>query len=144
MKILTLRQPFASAVLWSVGEKDIENRPMKTNIRGRIGIHAGKQWHVRALELDKKLPRGAVLGTVQIVGCHAAGAGCTAAGCYDNPWADTLTDGCGIAQREPPIWHWELDSPRRFVTPIRASGALGFWTPGPSVEHLMEIAEVEA
>ena len=144
MKIFTIRQPFASAMLVSVGAKDIENRRQKTNLRGRVGVHAGKQWHERAVEADKRLPRVAVLGTVQIVGCHAAGAGCNAAGCYDNPWADTLTDGCGIAQNEPPIFHWELDSPRRFVTPIRATGMLGFWTPGPSVEYLMSIAEVEA
>lgn len=138
MKILTIRQPFASAVLATVGAKDIENRPIKTNLRGRIGIHAGKQWHDAAVESDKKLSRGVVLGTVQLVGCHLEGAGCAAAGCYDNHWANFSRDP------EHPMFHWELDQPRRFVTPIKTNGALGFWTPGPSIEYLIDIAEVAA
>ena len=138
MKILTIRQPFASAVLAAVGAKDIENRPMKTNLRGRIGIHAGKQWHDAAVESDKKLFRGVVLGTVQLVGCHPAGVGCVAAGCHDNHWANFPTTG------QPSVFHWELENPRRFVTPIKTNGALGFWTPGPSVDYLIEIAEVAA
>ena len=138
MKILTVRQPFASAILASVGAKDIENRFTPIRLRGRIGIHAGKQWHEAAVDFDKQLPRGAVLGTIQLVGCHPAGAGCAAANCHENHWANFATEN------QRPIFHWELDHPRRFVTPIKCLGALGFWTPGPSIEHLIEIAEVEA
>jgi hypothetical protein len=144
MKLLTVRQPFASLIVASVGAKDIENRPVQTRLRGRIGIHSGRALHglaseqVRADAEAGRLPLGAVIGTVQLVGCHLAGSpGCTPLECHQSVWAQFSRDG------QKPIWHWELEGPRRFVTPIPARGQLGFWAPGPSLEHLMEIAEVE-
>lgn len=41
MKIITLIQPWATLIV--LGEKQIETRSWPTNIRGTIGIHAGKK-----------------------------------------------------------------------------------------------------
>ena len=38
MKAITIKQPFASLIV--EGIKDIENRTWKTNLRGRVLIHA--------------------------------------------------------------------------------------------------------
>lgn len=140
MKVLTVRQPWADRFFLPTAAKDIENRPMRTRVKGRIGIHAGKLWHDSATDQDRQNPhilRGVVLGTVQLVGSHQEGsAECRLLGCHENPWAMFALPGC------PPIWHWEVEHPREFITPIKATGALGFWTPGPSLEHLMSIAEL--
>lgn len=49
MKALTVRQPWASLIVY--GPKWIETRTRSTNIRGRIGIVAGKYWRPRDLPL---------------------------------------------------------------------------------------------
>jgi hypothetical protein len=38
MKVLTIRQPWASLIVWNL--KDVENRNWKTNYRGPLIIHA--------------------------------------------------------------------------------------------------------
>ena len=74
MRAFTVYQPYAYAIV--AGLKGYETRPRRTNIRGRVAVHAGKQ----KITLDsmrvvvvpgegKKLHYGAVLGTVEIVDC---------------------------------------------------------------------------
>lgn len=141
MKILTVRQPFAQHIV--TGAKTIENRTQRTLLRGRIGIHAGKAPHALALPSARiairegRLPVSAVVGTVQLVGCHEAEPGCC-----------TLEQGgiqpgeLGYA-RDATVWHWELDGARQFASPIlRVQGALSFWEPDDRTAHLMSIAEV--
>ena len=80
MRALSVRQPWATAIL--VGGKDIENRSWPTRYRGRIAIHAGQQLDVAALPVVaarlgvteaalRQAPRGALLGTVEVVDCVA-------------------------------------------------------------------------
>jgi ASCH domain len=83
---LSVRQPWAYAILH--GGKNIENRTWPTQLRGTIAIHAGRTMEPNDIDeffrfLDERrlsgtwltraavesLPRGAVVGTVDIVGC---------------------------------------------------------------------------
>lgn len=81
MKCLSIHQPWATAIL-QLG-KDIENRSWPTNYRGPLLIHASKsdasykrqdddewmeQYSVRLPKWDE-LPKGAVIGIVDLCGC---------------------------------------------------------------------------
>lgn len=142
MIALTIRQPFAELVVQ--GWKTIENRSARTGLRGRILIHAGKQPHALATPTtiadmkSGRLASMAVIGFVQLVGCHEArGCGCSAA--EGAAWAG---DAYGM---EGDVWHWEFADAHEFTTPIPAKGQLGFWSvASPSVAHLSELAIAEA
>lgn len=83
MKALSIRQPWAWLIL-NAG-KDIENRDWPTAIRGRILIHASKGMTkdeyrngqdtlaevepLRLLPPFDALPRGGIVGTVELVDC---------------------------------------------------------------------------
>ena len=82
MKAYTVYQPYAYATV--AGLKHYETRPRRTNIRGRVAVHAGRLDEVHATKsLSNRdfwavmeaiggktdLPRGAVIGTVEIVDC---------------------------------------------------------------------------
>lgn len=75
MKALSVRQPWAWAIIYA--GKNIENRPRRTNFRGRIAVHASKTPHeVRRLPRGARKPPpeedwiyGAILGFVDIVDC---------------------------------------------------------------------------
>lgn len=85
MLTLSVRQPWPWLIL--NGGKDIENRDWPTRVRGRVLIHAAKgctvdewkdadQW-TRMLGLPGlpplvALPRGGVVGSVEIVNCVTA------------------------------------------------------------------------
>jgi hypothetical protein len=89
MKALSIRQPWASLIV-SYG-KDIENRNWRTNIRGKILIHASKrrdpQTEMAAIAAAKRIlgfspifgdaPMGGIIGTVDIVDCVSDS---------DSPW----------------------------------------------------------
>ena len=77
MKAISIRQPWAWLILHA--GKDIENREWQTNVRGRILIHASKGmtrkeyesapiWIVDLPDFDA-LPRGGIVGSVEIVDC---------------------------------------------------------------------------
>ena len=82
MKALSTLQPWA----WLIvnGHKDIENRTWRTDVRGRILVHAGKTYSRRSWEEDAeyfyeaeniiipaydRLARGCIVGEVEIVDC---------------------------------------------------------------------------
>lgn len=82
MKAFTVYQPYAHAIV--AGVKHYETRPRRTHIRGRVAVHAGRLDEVQATKhltngefwavLEAaggggNLPRGAVIGTVEIVDC---------------------------------------------------------------------------
>ena len=130
MKAITVKQPWASAIIW--GGKDVENRTWSTKYRGPLAIHAGSgsftdfdpyKW-IRLTVGPSVLGeirqyhrvRGSVLGVVDLIGCVRE---------YDSPWA---MPGC---------WHWVLAYPRAFVSPLPMRGKLGLWTI-PMVAHQIE------
>ena len=84
---LSIRQPWASLIL--LAGKDIENRTWHTNVRGQILIHAStgmtRREYINAMEFAKNraearlisgdlftfenLPRGGIIGSVNLVDC---------------------------------------------------------------------------
>jgi hypothetical protein len=94
MKTISVRQPYAEAII--SGAKVHEYRSRKTNIRGRVAIHASL--HDNGEHPD--LPRGVVIGTVEIVDCMPDGHG-------------------GFA--------WVLRNPRRLATPFPWRGSAGWF-----------------
>ncbi len=80
---LSIRQPWAWLILH--GGKDIENRNWESDFRGRVFIHASKgmtrEEYAEGVEFARrvdrklivppfeKLPRGGIVGEVEITGC---------------------------------------------------------------------------
>jgi hypothetical protein len=86
MKVLSIRQPWAWLIIH--GAKDIENRSWRTNVRGRVLVHAAKgmtvsEWNeayrfvadrfgvnpARRIPLPIDMQRGGLVGSVEIIGC---------------------------------------------------------------------------
>jgi hypothetical protein len=112
MKVLSVRQPYAWAIL-SAG-KLTENRSWRTTYRGPLAIHAslrpdpeGRAF-MAALGIDvpEDLPRGVILGSVVLVDVVDDS---------DSPWA------------EPGQRHWLLEDPQPWPEPVPAKGDLGLW-----------------
>jgi len=126
MMALSIRQPWASLILKA--GKDIENRCWSTKVRGRILVHAAKvmtrdehsdaiDFAINAIRNDKKnanvpglislrelgfafedLPRGGVIGSVEIADCVRDSA---------SPW---FMGECGFVLRDPkplPFMPWK-------------------------------------
>ena len=134
MKALSLMQPWASALFVRRPDgkvlKSIETRSWKTNVTGRIAIHASKGFPPEAREfaaseyangrLPNRLPFGAIIGFVTIMGMR-------------------MTDD--IAHQIDPIeklygdyypgrWAWMLCDPEPIPNDkiITISGKLGLWS----------------
>ena len=108
MKALSIRQPWAELILR--GEKTVEARPMRTAKRGeRVFIYAGKnrietddEARIAAeygIDVDS-LPRGVLVGTVEIVGCEPLETRHSKAACFH------VTESTGG-------YAWLLSNPRR-------------------------------
>jgi ASCH domain len=117
---LTVRQPWAALIM--AGVKDVENRTKPTSFRGRLAIHAALRFAdpsaglvladvAAALGLCKgavpRLPRGVVLGTVELHDCRRDSG---------SRWAI------------PDQWHWLVRDPRPLPDPVPARGRLGLWS----------------
>lgn len=138
MKALSVRQPWAWAILHA--GKDIENRTWPTKYRGTIFLHTGLQWD-RGVGMDdildiaggapegvtiplgRDLPRGAIIGRVDIVDCVSAS---------DSPWF------CGP-------FGFVLKNPVAFPSLIPCPGKLGFFDPPEAAFHaaLFEPADAD-
>ena len=122
MRAFTVYQPYAYAIV--AGLKGYETRPRRTNIRGRVAVHAGKQKitldSMRAVVVPgegKKLHYGAVLGTVEIVDCVPV-----------EEVVDSLTPKEKVlGDYSPGRWAWVLKNPVMFDMPIYARGKQGWW-----------------
>jgi hypothetical protein len=138
VRALTVKQPWAWACFHG---KNVENRKTRTNHRGLLAIHAGLAWSSRggtdprvlkvhvpfqnplqtsqgridhAEHLGCCFAFGAVIGTVDVVGCHPAEPECC------SPWG------------EPGGYHWMLANPQELWTPVPCRGRLGvFDLPDP-------------
>lgn len=71
MKVITVKQPFASLI--AEGYKEYEFRTWKTNYRGEILIHAGKNVDKEAMKryeyLNLKYPTGCIIAKANITDC---------------------------------------------------------------------------
>lgn len=121
--------------------KNIENRTWKTNIRGRILIHAGSsvlnpdnlftdeqfdQIHGDLMyKMTKgKLPTSAIIGSVEIVDCVVNHPSIWAEKTMQYELEDELS---GNSMPGKTIYNWVLANPILFDTPIPAKGKLSFW-----------------
>lgn len=109
---LGVRQPWAELILRGV--KSIEVRVVPTNVRGRIYVYASrKAGEGQVVEraagehgLDvAALPRGVLVGTVELVDCRLCTAADAAASCVPT---DALHGRYG----------WQLARPRRLTAPL--------------------------
>lgn len=145
MKALTVREPWATAIL--DGRKRIENRtwtPSQLLVGERFAIHVGRTPDRTAIAYalagaPDDRDAGLVAGSVVLAGLHRAE--------IDSP--DALFGPCCSTPfafyPEPggrTLWHWELEEPRRFVTPFPAAGQLGLWEPDPSTAGRLLDAEI--
>jgi len=106
-KALTIKQPWASLIM--AGLKDVENRSKPTHFRGTIAVHAGQGVSAEGMaahgDLLGEYPAGAIIGTVDIIGC------------VQDSKSEWAMEG---------YYHWILANPRP-CAPVPASGALSFW-----------------
>ena len=122
MKALTVYQPYAYAIV--AGLKQYETRPQRTNIRGRVAVHAAKgKPRFVTLAVDMALPEtmklhfGAVIGAVEIVDCVPV-----------EEIIPTLTERERVlGDYSPGRFAWVLRNPIMFEKPIPARGKQGWW-----------------
>lgn len=128
MKVLTVRQPYASLIV--DGIKDVENRSRNTNFRGRVLIHASLKPDKVNFEIDGQVSSkeiqmsaalnhaeendlfGCIIGSVEIVGCLNLNRNGKES---KSEWAHSGK------------YHWILRNPIKFEHPVYVKGKLGFW-----------------
>lgn len=141
MKALTIKQPWATLI--ALGEKKYETRSWRTNYRGKLAIHAGKQIDMGAFREPriksilekhgitdpKQLPIGAVIAISELADCHQVIMD------FDT---HAETTGCFIDEYEYPLgcyeigrFAWELKNVQPLETPIGAKGQLSLWEWNP-------------
>lgn len=142
MRILTVRQPWAWAIIH--GGKDVENRVRNIagDYRGAIAIHAAKvddpeAWRRlvktnlaawgRAMESPRSLVGGAILGVVNLTAVHECRPSQTRSFsglpvCFDS---ETPIGEVCSTWAEVGTYHLELENPRPLSEPIPYKGALG-------------------
>lgn len=143
MRALTVRQPWAFAIVH--GGKDVENRTRNIagDYRGPVAIHAGKAEDFPATHPtgswtgqpeESWLARGAIIGVATLTDVHPP---------------DTRTDISHSVAGACSPWavdgqhHLVLANPRPLATPIPARGYLGLWYPSTGLADLIR-AQLEA
>lgn len=123
MKVLTIRQPWATLII--EGYKRFEFRSWKTKYRGEFLIHAGKTIDKEAKErlkkfLPEELPLGKILGKVSLVDCIK---------CDDNFKEKCLMENSEVYAKSTftEKYAFEINNIEKFEEPIEASGKLSFW-----------------
>lgn len=141
MKALTIQQPWATLI--ALGEKRFETRSRKTNIRGRIAIHAGKKIDKEACEREpikstlakhgytaNNLPTGAVVATAYLYDSYPITH-------VSHNAADSIdSEGTILEMFEENEFHfgwyeigrhaWDLRDAHE-IEPIQAKGQQGWW-----------------
>lgn len=141
MKAFTVYQPYAFAIV--AGLKRYETRPRRTNIRGRVAVHAGIRdlWKDGLLSMDdvRKLSKilseyncektggrlrvpphlefGVVCGTVEIADCFPV----------ESLMGNLTEQELALGDYSPGRFAWALRDPVMFDTPIVARGKQGWW-----------------
>lgn len=148
MRLLTVRQPWAWAIIH--GGKDVENRirNLAGDYRGPVAIHAGlatfedegqywevvravtseqngwrasdsEVWSADGLESDDpRFVYGAIIGVVDLTDAHLA------LGANAGQINTCAPYGLCSTWAEPDVWHLALSNPRPLTTPIPYKGSL--------------------
>ncbi len=124
MKVLTIKQPYASLI--AVGLKEYEFRTWKTKYRGEVLIHAGKSVDKKAMEKYKMYnldyPKGCIIAKATITDCIKIDEEARKifqdkkSIIYDNVTKDLSWQGYGF----------KLENVTK-VEPIYINGKLSFW-----------------
>ena len=130
MKALSIRPPFIWTILYA--GKDIENRTWGTRVVGTIALHASstvskhdyenlsaflEEHGLPVLPSQKELVKGAIVGVVDIVGCH------------------TPKDGAYPSKWYSGEYGFVLENPRPLHQPISIKGKLNLWTIPNEIEE---------
>lgn len=124
MKVLTIKQPFATLI--AEGIKEYEFRTWNTKLRGEILIHAGKGIDKIAMEKYKHLNLDYPLG------CIIAKANLTDSVYIDSNAREMLKEKNNIVYSKiinDTTWEgygFKLESVKK-IKPITINGQLGFW-----------------
>lgn len=123
MKVLTIKQPWASLIIQ--GYKRFEFRSWQTKYRGELLIHAGKgidKEAVKRLEkyIPEDMPLGKIIGKVKLVDCIKMSPEFKEILLKENK--DIYTES---SFREN--YGWQLENVEVFDDPIEAKGKLSLW-----------------
>ena len=123
MKVLTIRQPWATLIMQK--DKRFEFRSWPTKYRGELLIHAGKCVDKEAAErlkkyLPKELTLGKILGKVNMVDCIK---------CSQEFKSKCLTENPDVYAKSAfeEKYAWQLTDVQVFEEPIEVTGKLGLW-----------------
>lgn len=163
MRAITVRQPWAWAIIYA--GKDVENRTRNIagGYRGLLAIHAGlrdddagwasidpDRYPIDPLKAVRSLlrfggVRGAIIGVVDLVDMHHCKASQTAdfAGqpvCFDDhtPIGQTCSPWAQGPDDCPGLYHLVLANPRP-IEPIPATGHLGLWAVPDETADLIDL-----
>lgn len=145
MRILTVRQPWAWAIIH--GGKTVENRSRNIagSYRGPVAIHAGvagasfDAMHPDLWPFDWRHTFGAIIGVADLVGVHR---GTVTTGPHSMRVASCFRAGKPFGLCSPwaehDAWHLELANARSLPVPIRFKGALGLRELDPKLSARIE------
>lgn len=126
MKVLTIKQPFASLI--AEGYKKYEFRTWKTKYRGEFLIHAGKGIDKEAMKrfeyLNLEYPQGKIIAKATLTDCVF----------IDDKMKEKLKKSDPIVYKgaiykskdSKPDYGFKLENIEK-INPIEANGALSFW-----------------
>lgn len=121
MKVLTLKQPWASLI--AHGYKIYEFRTWKTNYRGEFLIHAGKGVDKEAMERVKEynldFPKGKIIAKVTLKDCIELNDELNEKLCSENRKVYGYNKHDGYV--------WLIDKPELLDIEEELNGKLGFW-----------------
>ena len=126
MKVITLKQPFATLI--AEGYKEYEFRKWKTSYRGEIYIHAGLGVDKEAMErfkyLNLEYPKGQIIAKCIMTDCILV----------DEKMKEILKEKDPIVYKgainsNKQEYAFKLDNIEK-IKPIPAKGKLSFWTWG--------------
>lgn len=124
MKVLTIKQPFATLI--AEGLKEYEFRTWKTKYRGEVLIHAGKGIDKKAMEKYKHLnltyPTGCIIAKATITDCVKIDDNTRKMLSYKN----SIIYSSIIEDSNWNGYGFRLENIEK-INPIPASGKLSFW-----------------
>ena len=122
MKVLTIREPWASLVI--EGYKEYEFRSWKTSYRGKILIHAGLNVEKDVLDRFKDYPldikKGMIIGEAILTDCIKV----TPIFQEKLEKKDKTVYG---RSKHKNTYGWKLENVVKYKKPIEAKGKLGLW-----------------
>lgn len=138
MKAITVHQPWASAL--ALGMKRYETRPKRTNHRGPIAIHAGRQFHTESMgdlsglpwaeymnlpiarrwspPTAQDFPQGAILAVGELTDCIE----------MDESFIASLGPlERSLGHWEPGRFAYQIDNIQPLPEPVLIGGKQGLW-----------------